>query len=309
MQTASQNLHNSPKGSASHQAAPSTFSKDAGSAFNPVTIGDQIIRLASSKAEVDEAQRLRYRVFYGEMGANPAPDVKAAQRDFDHFDSTCDHLIVIDQSLPQDPRVVGTYRFMRQIHARKAGGYYSAGEYDVTPLNVNGGAVMELGRSCVDPAFRNRYTMQLLWRGIAEYVRAYNIDLMFGCASFAGTDADALAQPLSYLHHNHLAPEPLRAKALPQRFSTMALLPKDAIDRKQALALMPPLIKGYLRLGAYVGEGAVVDHQFNTTDVCIIVKTDQMTKRYARRYALDGSHSSADEPGDSDRDQPARQVS
>lgn len=302
MQTASQNLRGRLAGSTSRQTANSALSADTASAFNPVTIGNQVIRLAGSQAEIIAAQRLRYRVFYDEMGAHPAPDVKAAQRDFDHFDHACDHLVVIDTSLPQDAQVVGTYRFMRQVHARKTGGYYSAGEYDVTPLNANGGEVMELGRSCVDPAFRNRYTMQLLWRGIAEYVRAYNIDLMFGCASFAGTDADALAHPLSYLHHTHLAPEPLRARALPHRFSPMALLPEEAIDRKQALALMPPLIKGYLRLGAYVGEGAVVDHQFNTTDVCIIVKTDQMTGRYARHYALDGARAS-------EHNRPVRQVS
>lgn len=302
MQTASQNLHSSPTGSASHQTANSACSTDAARAFNPVTIGNQVIRLARSEAEIVAAQKLRYRVFYEEMGAHPSPDVEAAQRDFDGYDRACDHLIVIDRSLPQAPQIVGTYRFMRQIHARKAGGYYTAGEYDVTPLNMNGGEIMELGRSCVDPAFRNRYTMQLLWRGIAEYVRTYGIDLMFGCASFAGTDAEALAQSLSYLHHNHRAPEPLRARALPQRFTSMALLPEEAVDRKQALALMPPLIKGYLRLGAYVGEGAVIDQQFNTTDVCIIVKTDQMTGRYARHYALDGNRAS-------ERDQTARQVS
>jgi len=254
--------------------------------FSPVISGQQIIRLAASTDEIEEAQRLRYRVFYEEMGAKPLPDVKAEQRDFDRFDDTCDHLVVVDQSEPQYPRVVGTYRFMRQPHATQAGDFYSADEYDISPLRTNGGTVMELGRSCVDPAFRSRHTMQLLWRGIAEYVVVHDIDLMFGCASFPGTDAARLAQPLSYLHHNHLAPEPLRSAAVPTRSVAMNMLSADQVDRKAALAGMPPLIKGYLRLGAFVGEGAVIDHQFNTTDVCIIVQTDRITGRYARHYAL-----------------------
>lgn len=288
MQTASDAPLSGLNGPAGSQAAGPAFSLMATRAFNPIIIGKQIIRLAAGEDEIAAAQHLRYRVFYEEMGANAAPDVAARQQDFDRFDDTCDHLVVIDHSLPDRPQVVGTYRFMRRAHAERAGDFYSASEYDVSPLKANGGEVMELGRSCVDPAFRNRHTMQLLWRGIAEYTLAYGVDLMFGCASFPGTDPTAHAQALSYLHRNHLAPTELRAKALPKRFSSMALLPAEAVDRKQALASMPPLIKGYLRLGAHIGDGAVIDHQFNTTDVCIIVKTDQMTGRYARHYALDG---------------------
>ncbi len=150
---------------------------------------------------------------------------------------------------------------------------------------------MELGRSCVDAAFRTRQTMQLLWRGIAEYVTANDVDLMFGCASFPGTDPGLLAQPLSYLFHNHLAPEHLRPRAVPSRYTEMGILTPEQVDRKQALTSLPPLIKGYLRVGAFVGDGAVIDHQFNTTDICIIVKTDLVTSRYARHYALDGQRS------------------
>lgn len=314
MQTASETPRPNPKRPAGHQSAGPAFSqKDAKKkdprTFNPVVIGNQVIRLAANEAEVVAAQRLRYQVFYEEMGAHPTSDVKAAKIDFDRFDSTCDHLVVIDRSLPHQPQVVGTYRFMRRVHAQQAGGFYSADEYDVAPLTINGGQVMELGRSCVDPAFRNRHTMQLLWRGIAVYALTYDIDLMFGCASFPGTDPSALAHPLSYLHHNHLAPGPLRAKALPKRFSPMALLPLQDVDHKRALAQMPPLIKGYLRVGACIGEGAVIDHQFNTTDVCIIVKTDLMTGRYARHYALDGSRDGAHESSAADRLKSVRQVS
>lgn len=255
-------------------------------AFKPVIAGNQIIRLAASREEVEAAQRLRYSVFYGEMGAQPLPEMAATERDFDAFDDVCDHLVVVDRSEASQSTVVGTYRFMRQSHASRLGRFYSSDEYDVSPLSMNGGRVMELGRSCVAPEFRSRQTMQLLWRGIAEYISAHGIDLMFGCASFSGTEPSILAQPLSYLHHHHLAPEELRPRAIENRYESMNILDLEDVDPKQALRALPPLIKGYLRLGAYVGEGAVVDHQFNTTDVCIIVKTDRISERYSKHYEI-----------------------
>ena len=126
--------------------------------------------------------------------------------------------------------------------------------------------------------------MQLLWSGIAAYVFYYSIDLMFGCASLPGIDPDALAMPLSYLYHHHLAPADLRPRALPERYVDMRRLRSPAIDPARALAALPPLIKGYLRLGGFVGDGAVIDEQFNTTDVCILVKTDLITEKYSRHY-------------------------
>jgi putative hemolysin len=237
--------------------------------FAPITAGSQIIRLATSAAELDAAQALRYRVFYEEMGAHPSDEMLAAKRDFDQYDSVCDHLIVVDQSRESGSQVVGTYRVMRREHVRAVGGFYSASEYDVSRLASFPGTVMELGRSCV-----------------AEYLNAHSVDLMFGCASLHGTDPEKIAVQLSYLYHYHLAPEVLRARALPERFVNMNILPKELIDPKRALASLPPLLKGYLRVGAFVGDGAVVDHQFNTTDVCIIVKTDMIAERYHRHYDL-----------------------
>ncbi|MGE3334799.1 MAG: GNAT family N-acetyltransferase [Rhodospirillaceae bacterium] len=253
--------------------------------FVPVTAGSQVIRLANSADELDAAQALRYRVFYDEMGAKPDAQMQASRRDFDKFDTICDHLLVVDAERKDDP-VVGTYRFIRREHARAAGSFYSASEYDITKLASFPGRVLELGRSCVDAGYRNRATMQLLWRGVSEYVNAYGIDLMFGCASLPGTDPQQLAVQLSYLYHYHLAPEALRATALPHRKVEMNLLPKEAIDPKRALASLPPLLKGYLRVGGFIGDGAVVDHQFNTTDVCIIVKTDLIEERYTRHYDI-----------------------
>lgn len=254
--------------------------------FAPTTAGTQEIRLANSPAEIDAAQALRYRVFYSEMGAIPLPDMAARQRDYDHFDTTCDHLVVLDHKETHESEVVGTYRIMRREHARRAGGFYTASEYDISRLQALPGTIMELGRSCVDARYRDRATMQLLWRGITEYVNAYDVELMFGCGSLPGTDPEKLKVQLSYLYHYHLAPEHLRATALPERFTDMNLLPKDAFDPKRAMASLPPLLKGYLRVGGFVGNGAVIDRQFNTTDVCIIVKTDMIAARYSRHYDL-----------------------
>jgi len=239
------------------------------------------VRLAQSAAEIDAAQALRYRVFYEEMGAQPTAEMAARRRDFDRFDNDCDHLLVIDHA--QDA-VVGTYRLIRRQAAQRHGSFYSAAEYDLRALADHPGEILELGRSCTDASARTGPAAKLMWRAISAYVFHHRIELMFGCASLSGTDPDALALPLSYLHHFHCAPDTLRVRALPDRYVAMDRLAKDAIDPAQAQALLPPLIKGYLRLGGFVGDGAVIDRQFNTTDVAIVVKTDLVSDRYYRHY-------------------------
>ncbi|HEX9810271.1 MAG TPA: GNAT family N-acyltransferase [Alphaproteobacteria bacterium] len=248
--------------------------------------GSLEVRLARSEAEILASQRLRYRVFYREMAARPSAEMARLDRDFDRFDPHCDHLLVFDHSRGDDPElsVVGTYRLIRRPVAARLGGFYTASEFDISKVLALPGEVLELGRSCVDRAHRTRPTMQLLWRGIAVYVFHYRIELMFGCASLAGTDVDAVAGPLSYLHHAHLAPDAFRPRALAARYVDMNRLPADAVDPRRALAALPPLIKGYLRLGGFVGDGAVIDEQFNTIDVCILVKTDLVTDKYYRHY-------------------------
>ena len=243
------------------------------------------VRLAESAADIDAVQALRYRIFYESLGARPLPEMLRRQRDFDRFDNDCDHLLVLDRGNGRGSNpVVGTYRLLRRDAARRLGGFYSANEYDIAPLVAHRGEILELGRSCVDAAYRQRPAMQLLWNGIAAYVFHHDITLMFGCASLPGTDPDALATPLSYLHYYHLAPSSLRPRALSERYVDMRRLSIDAIDPGRALAALPPLIKGYLRLGGFVGDGAVIDEQFNTVDVCILVKTDLVTSKYSRHY-------------------------
>ncbi len=257
----------------------------------PVDIraGDIELRLAESADEVAAAQRLRYQVFYEEMAAQPTAEMAAARRDADMFDPYCDHLLVIDHQIgPGATGVIGTYRLMRRENAARAGRFYSIDEYDIARLLASTDEILELGRSCIAAPYRTGAVMQLMWRGITDYVMHYDIGLMFGCASLPGIEPAALALPLSYLHHHHLAPEALRIRAVPARYVDMNMLPADAIDKKQARAALPPLIKGYLRLGGFVGDGAVVDHQFNTTDVAIIVKTGWVTARYYRHYTREG---------------------
>lgn len=253
-----------------------------------VRAGSLHIRLAESVGEVRASQRLRYHVFCKEMAAKPSAEMVRTGREFDSYDDFCDHLLVFDNSLGSaEEAVVGSYRLMRRESARRRGQFYTLDEYDISALINYPGEILELGRSCVARDYRTGSTMQLLWRGIAEYVFFYNIDLMFGCGSLPGTDPQALALPLSYLYHHHLAPPALRPTAVPSRYVAMNLLPPDSIDIKAALKALPPLVKGYLRLGGYVGDGAVVDAEFGTTDVCIVVKTDLVTEKYYRHYARD----------------------
>jgi len=250
-----------------------------------IVSGPLQVRLAGSAADIDAVQALRYRIFYETMGARPSRGMARLRRDSDPFDGICDHLMVLDHARGAGAdAVVGTYRLIRREAARRCGQFYSAAEYDISRLVTYPGPVLELGRSCVDPAYRARAVMPLLWSGIAAYVFHYEIELMFGCASLPGTDPDQLAVPLSYLYHHHLAPPELRTRALPERYVDMRRLDPADIDPERSLSALPPLIKGYLRLGGFVGDGAVIDHQFNTTDVCVVVKTDLVTEKYSRHY-------------------------
>ncbi|RAU24016.1 hemolysin-like protein [Paramagnetospirillum kuznetsovii] len=243
------------------------------------------VRLAESAQEVAAAQALRYRVFYDEMGAKPCEAMRARTSDFDEFDEISDHLLVIDRAKGKGAAgVVGTYRLIRRSVGEAFGRFYTAGEYDISNILANGGNFMELGRSCVDADHRTGATMKKLWDGIAVYVFDHGIELMFGCASLPGIDPAQLSPHLSYLHHNHLAPMELRPRALPELYVTMDRAPKDSQNPRRALAELPPLIKGYLRLGGFVGDGAVIDHQFNTTDICVMVKTDLITAKYRAHY-------------------------
>lgn len=289
------------------------------------TIGDLELRLAERPRDVKSAQRLRYHVFFEEMSAVADPIARLARRDMDVFDSVCDHLIVSDtggappRSLaetllhglrgfeidgrtarpagetPKKPAVVGTYRLLRQQVAERAFGFYSAGEFAIEPLIARhpDASFLELGRSCVLKPYRDKRTVELLWRGVWTYVLAHKIDVMIGCASLEGVDPQRLALPLSYLAHFHPAPAVWSAQALPERRARFKLIAKEAIDPRAALRLLPPLLKAYLRLGAYVGDGAVVDHAFGTTDVLVVLPRAVISPRYVEHYGAEATRHTA----------------
>ncbi len=243
------------------------------------------VRLAQSASEIEEAQKLRYQVFYEEYGAKPSEDVKEQKRDFDGFDPITDHLVVMLQHKEtKKETIVGTYRLLRQSVAQQHGRFYSDDEYDLKNLINSDNNLLELGRSCVIAEYRTKPILNLLWQGIADYISVHNIDVLFGCASFHGTDVSAVDQQLSYLHHYHSTPDGVKPIALPEHCVNMNLCDKDTLNEKRVFASLPPLIKGYLRLGATIGEGAVIDKQFNTIDVCIVVQTKLMTDRYRKYY-------------------------
>lgn len=243
------------------------------------------LRLARDARDLRAAQRLRYLVFVEELGAT-GPMVDHAERlECDSFDPLFDHLLLIDQR--RDPErlehVVGAYRLLPSDRLGAGGHFYSEAEYDLTPLRQSGRKLLELGRSCVHPDHRGGTAMYHLWNALADYVLERGIEILFGVASFHGTDIAALTQSLAYLHHHHLAPEGLRVRAR-EGFQPMDLLPASALDRKAAMAATPPLIKAYLRLGGFVGEGAWIDRAFNTTDVCLVMDTARMSQRHRGFY-------------------------
>jgi putative hemolysin len=267
-----------------------------GTRFQPPKIygrlGSLEVRLARKRSEIRHAQRLRYKVFYEEMSAVPSALAMLSRRDEDAYDAVFDHLLVIDRGDPGDGRrwrrskVVGTYRMMRQEVADLNDGFYTQGEYDIAPLLAAKPdySFMELGRSCVLKPYRNKRTLELLWQGVWSYVREHGADVMIGCASFEGTDPSAHAEALSFLHHTALAPEDWRVRAHQHLRVDMNMMPREAVNVRAAMKALPPLIKGYLRVGAYVGDGAVIDHQFGTTDVFVIMPVEAIKSRYFDQF-------------------------
>lgn len=265
-------------------------------------IGSLEVRLARTVGEVKRAQELRYRVFYEEMAAVADARTLMTRRDSDEYDPICDHILVVDHDTVEarafgrrSPRIVGTYRLLRQDTAERAGGFYTSGEYDLQPLldRKRGLRFLELGRSCVEPPYRNKRTVELLWHGVWAYVLRHRIDVMIGCASLEGTDPRRLALPLSFLHHHARATPDWSVRALSGRYVDMNRMAPEAIDPRGALHALPPLIKGYLRLGAMIGDGAVIDYQFGTTDVCMILPVEKISPRYVNYYGADASRHAA----------------
>jgi putative hemolysin len=255
------------------------------------SFGQLEVRLATTKKEIRKAQRLRYKVFYEEGGAKADRTTALIRRDICRFDCACDHLLVIDHAAlnrfdKPKPKVIGTYRLLRQDRAEAHDGFYSAQEYDIASLLARqaGKRFLELGRSCILPPYRSKRTLELLWRGIWAYAKHYRIDALFGCASLEGTNPLAHAASLSFLAYFANACEEWSVRALEARHVGMQMIGPDSLDKRRALAALPPLIKAYLRCGAKVGDGAVIDHQFGTTDVFIVMPVAELDLRYIKHF-------------------------
>lgn len=237
------------------------------------------VQFAQSQADLIAAQRLRYDVFVTELGGDGPMVDHAAQREIDAFDDFAAHLLLRDLTRPPDRAVVGVYRLMSRAAAQAAGRFYCAQEFDLTVLTGSDLKLLELGRSCLHPDYRGGAAMWHLWQALAAYVQREGIDVLFGVASFHGTDLAALAAPLRLLHARHLAPPDLRVRAHGAGARPVPAGPEGAIDTLTAMRATPALIKAYLRLGGVVGEGVFVDTAFNTTDVCLILPTAVAAQR------------------------------
>ena len=246
------------------------------------------VRLAQSPDEIRMAQKLRYHVFHEERGARLQG---ADGLDADRFDAASHHLLVIDPDAKgdyalQDGALVGTYRLIDQASAAALGGFYSESEFELSALleRKKDLRFLELGRSCVLKKARSMAVIDLLWQGIWDYVRQNRIDVMLGCASFEGTDPKAHAASLSFLAQNFSAEGEWHVAARNERRQNMNLLASGSFDPKRAAVGLPPLVKGYLRLGCRFGEGCVVDEEFNSVDVLVVLPVSLINPRYFARY-------------------------
>lgn len=249
------------------------------------------LRLVASPKDLRQTQRLRYNVFYEEGGAIAGPQMARLRLDLCPFDAICDHLIVIDheavgRSGRRRSKIVGTYRLLRREVAERHNGFYSQGEFDLAPLLTRHprARILELGRSCVHPAYRSKRVVELLWRGLWLYATMHKMDALIGCASLPGTDFEAVRLPLSFLltaaraePEWDVAPHPLCAESF-------VPLPPSEVDARRALFALPPLLKAYLRTGAKFASRPVIDRQFGTIDVFTIVRFAEIEDRYIAHY-------------------------
>lgn len=257
-------------------------------------IGPLVTRMARSAAEVETAQALRHTVFCGEMGAAPCPDSPPGL-DADRWDSICDHLLVIDTSLTPE-RIVGTYRLLDAEAARQGGrGLYSQTEFDVDSLLARhpDKRFVEIGRSCVLPQWRGRRAIETLWQGIWAHILDRRYDAMIGCASFPGADRQAVAEPLSFLFHHARAEPTWDCAATAAETIPMNTIPADRLDLRRAFRALPPLVRGYLRLGARFASTAVVDRRFGTIDVLVVMPVASLNPRYVGHFGPNAGRFSA----------------
>jgi L-ornithine Nalpha-acyltransferase len=258
--------------------------------FSHIALDNLCLKLANTRAEIEAAQNCRYQVFYEELGAHPIGQMAALKRDYDDFDPVCDHLLVLDTNKQGAAQVVGTYRMLRHSVAANAGiGLYTETEFDLSLLKAKAASenadIIEFSRSCVLPDYRGRLVINLLWKGIAAYVLHYGIKYITGVPSFQGTNLASIMPQMAYLQHNYLASADIRPVALPNQYQPIIPFDPTTMDTKAIIKNLPPLIKGYLRSGAVFGQGCVVDAQFNTIDMCMVLDFAQVNEKHLQYYS------------------------
>ena len=249
------------------------------------------VRLAANADEIKESQQLRYKVFIEEMGGSVTVHPEGLQLERDEFDDYCYHLLLIDRknkSEGSNGKIAAVTRLMPGSDAESGIGFCSAKEYDLGPLMRSRKKCLELGRTCIDKAYRNGLTLHYLWKGLGSFVSERDIDLLFGLASFPGNDVRKISMGLSFIYNRYLAPQEIRPKALKHGLIDMNLVPETEFDKIKALGQIPSLLKGYMRLGARSGEGAFMDRSLNTIDICIVIDVRQMTEKYRDYYGKAG---------------------
>jgi putative hemolysin len=245
--------------------------------------GELEVRLAKTPREIAAAQELRYRVFFEEGGAAPDAASRASRRDLCRFDEVCDHVVALDRTTDA---VVGAYRLLRQEVAAERFGFYSAAEFEVGPLIARHPHMrfMELGRSCVAEDYRSKRTLETLWRGVWAYALRHGVDVMFGCASLPGANPAPHAAALAALSSQGAAEAEWRVEPAPSaRRAVVSTVPPR--DMRAAIRELPPLVKGYLRLGARFAPEAVIDEDFGTTDVFVVLRVADIQARYLQHFA------------------------
>jgi putative hemolysin len=230
------------------------------------------VTMARHQDEVREAQRLRWKVFAEEMGARLTTPEHGL--DIDFYDAHCEHLLVRD---PDSGEVVGTYRILSPDAAKRVGSYYSENEFDLTRLQHLRGRMVELGRSCVHIDYRSGGVITHLWAGLAEYMLRSGHEYLIGCASIGMADGGHNAAGIWHAaKEKHLAP-------IEWRVFPRCPLPLDSLD-SAAAPVLPPLVKGYLRLGAHVCGEPAWDPDFNTADLPILLPLKNLNPVYARHF-------------------------
>ena len=255
--------------------------------FSKIEVDNFIIKIADKKSELKKAQALRYSVFYKEKKAIPTISKKILRLDYDKVDKFADHLIVIDKNRKGiKNKIIGTYRLLRGDIATDCGGFYTSSEFDLSKIlnSYKNNQILELGRSCVHQDYRNGTIMNLLWKAIAEYVKLYDIKILLGCASFHGTDVMKYTNELSYLRKNFSLPDELSVKSLDTKIYPAYTEINSNNNDLRTFVKLPPLIKGYLRIGGKVSHDCFVDYKFNTIDLCVVVTIDNIDKKYKKKY-------------------------